>query len=90
MSEMRAVRRLLLDLFGPTSRFEIGQGVQRIDGDELMVVIEIVNRPGLDEPHIRCQWFDSQEKVSKKQFFSENELKVFDWYRHEGQVQPKS
>ena len=74
------MRKLLFTLFGPTSKFNIGDTVQPIHSDQLMVVIEIIKERDLEVPIVQCQWYDAKSKSDRKDLFSEKDLIPFDWY----------
>jgi uncharacterized protein YodC (DUF2158 family) len=71
--------RIKRGLFGPISKFKVGQSVQLLEGDCLMVVFEIAFEEQMKEPLIHCQWFDRESKSIRRNLFSEKDLKPFDW-----------
>ena len=82
------IKNWLLSVFGPSSRFNVGDSVQPIHGEqELMVVVEIKKEQNAQEPLVRCQWYDSDEKKNKVVVFPENQLEPFDWYHPKKRIQ---
>lgn len=85
------IKNWLMSVFGPTSRYHIGDSVQTIHGDqELMVVVGIKTERNSKESIIQCQLFDSTEKRNKEVVFSENELEPFDWYHPKKRMERKA
>lgn len=78
------VRNLLDEVFGPSSKFKMGDSVELLQGGELMVVIEIIPAREGKEPLIRCQWIDARTKCTRKELFPEGEIKLIDWYKAQG------
>lgn len=76
------IKQWLLSVFGPESRFNVGDSVQPVNGDdELMVVKKIIRKWETKEPLILCQGYDEEKKKRKEALYPEKELKPFDWYR---------
>jgi uncharacterized protein YodC (DUF2158 family) len=78
---MNRVRKILFELFGPTSKFSVGDSVELVQGSLLMVVIDIVPDSDTYEPLVHCEWSESEKNFRK--FFSEKDLKLIDWYHPE-------
>lgn len=72
---MKSVKRLLAELFGPTSRFRVGDSVELLQGKQIMVVIEIVSESGAENPHILCQWLERETNRPRTGIFREFELR---------------
>lgn len=66
-------------LFGPKSKFNVGDSVQLLEGGPLMVVTEVFSARDMTQPLIDCKWFDSETKTTRTNLFSEKDLKAFDW-----------
>jgi uncharacterized protein YodC (DUF2158 family) len=68
-------------LFGPKSKFKLGDSVEIEDGGSLMVVIEVITNSHLKEPILNCKWYDEHTKSDRTNLFSESKLKPFDWHK---------
>lgn len=66
-------------IFRPASRFKVGESVQLVSGNELMVVTKIYKESKIDYPLIECVWFEAHSKTSRRGIFSEEQLIPFDW-----------
>lgn len=74
------LKNLLQSVFGPSSRYVVGDSVQPVLGDrELMVVTKVIVGKDLD-PQVLCRWVDSKTEQSREVVFKENEIEPFDWY----------
>ena len=78
---MNRIRELLSELFGPTSKFRVGDGVELLEGGNIMLVVEVISEPGMPEPIIYCQWYESKTKSTKTKFLPEKDLKQINWYQ---------
>lgn len=67
-------------LFGPPSRFNVGDSVQLLEGGDLMVVIQVHSTRGMKRPLVECKWQESSTRDVRTQLFPEDRLKLFDWY----------
>lgn len=82
------IKNWFLSVFGPSSRFNIGDSVQKIHGDqELMVVVEIEKVMNNKDTLVRCKYYDAEEKTDKTVFLLEKELEPFDWYHPKKRIQ---
>lgn len=74
------IDRINLKLFGSRTRFKKDDTVQHVTGGPLMVVLSVKcikkNTPSI----VSCKWYDREQKSIQTSNFSEDELKVFDWY----------
>ena len=77
---MTLVDDLKKRLFGPRSKFKVGDSVQLHEGGHLMVVTQIFSDPAMSQPLIDCKWFESETKATRTNLFSEADLEIFDWY----------
>jgi len=75
------IRKLLDQVFGPSSKFKVGDSVEILRGGELMVVVEVLATRESKGPRMLCQWVDSKTKRPMKELFSEDEIKLIDWYK---------
>lgn len=74
------LKRLLQSVFGPTSRYVVGDSVQPVRGDrELMVVSKVLVGRDMN-PRVVCRWVDSKSEQNREALFEENEIQPFDWY----------
>jgi uncharacterized protein YodC (DUF2158 family) len=81
------IKNLLLTFFGPSSKFNVGDSVQPVRGNqELMVVTGFKREHKSKEPLVRCQWYDIEEKKEKTMVFEEKELEPFDWHNPKRRV----
>ncbi len=83
---MNRIRKILFKLFGPTSKFNVGDSVELMQGGHLMVVIDIVPEPDMEEPLVHCEWCESEKTIKK--LFSEKDLKLIDWNHPVPMIRP--
>lgn len=76
---MGALSKLRLRLFGPRSKYKVGDRVQLINGKYLMVVIEVINKRGMNRSLSYCQWYEPDTKQNRTNLFPEEDLIPFDW-----------
>ena len=76
---MTLIEKLIKLLFAPASKFHIGDCVQFIEGDRLMIVIEILSEPKMKQPLINCKWQEPENEDIRTQLFLEKNLKPLDW-----------
>lgn len=76
---MSSLKKIALWLFGPPSKFKVGDSVQLKSGDHLMIVIEVLKKRGMKQPLIHCTWYESHTKQNRCNLFLENHLIFFDW-----------
>lgn len=76
-------QKLKVWLFGPASRFRVGDSVQLVSGGPLMVVYRIFSARDLKEPLVFCRWYDPKTRENRNMCFPEANLKLFDWYNPE-------
>lgn len=81
MDRWRYLSKLKLRLFGPTSSYKVGDSVQLKDGGGMMMVIEVIEKRGLDQPLLYCQWYEEDTKATRQNLFRENMLTPFDWHQ---------
>lgn len=86
---MKIITEKLNWLFGPTSAFKAGDCVQLRGDDQLMVVIEVINRRGMKQALIHCEWHETSPKQTRTNLFPEDRLVHFDWYAAHRAVQAK-
>jgi uncharacterized protein YodC (DUF2158 family) len=67
-----------VDLFGPVSKFKIGDRVQLIEGGNFMLVTEIIALPKMKEPLIQCKWYDPETHETKTNIIGEGKIRIFD------------
>lgn len=73
------IRKLRKWLIRPRSKYRIGDAVRlRGAGNDLMVVIEVWLRRGMDEPMVHCQ-FSTPNSAAESEFFPESAIEPFDW-----------
>lgn len=72
---MKRIRIWLAELFGPASKFDVGDRVELLHGGQLMVVIEIVSEVGAENPRVLCQWTEAESNRTRREIFRENELR---------------
>jgi uncharacterized protein YodC (DUF2158 family) len=65
-------------LFGPVSRYKIGDRVQLTEGGNFMLVTEVIALPKMKEPLIQCKWYDPETHETKTNIISESKLRFFD------------
>ena len=66
-------------IVAPRSKYKIADAVRlRGGGNELMVVIEVLSRRGMDEPMVHCH-FSIPNSNSESEFFPESAIEPFDW-----------
>lgn len=82
---MSIIRKLILRVFGPASKFRVGDWVEVVDGGHLMFVTQISAKRGPDEPLIHCDWYESESNKVERRLFSEEELRLADGY-HGGKI----
>jgi hypothetical protein len=75
------MRKLLLELFGPSSAFTAGDSVEPLQGGELMVVKSIGLDPHTGEKIVHCSSFQPATATSVTKAFKETDLKLIDWYK---------
>lgn len=68
-----------LNIIGPKPKFKKGDTVQRIAGNELLIVVWIDIAPRTKAITYLCKWFDRQEQATRTNLFMESELRLFDW-----------
>lgn len=67
-------------IIGPKPKFKIGDNVQLI-GSDLLMVIQKVNLGAKGKSVVyTCKWFDQGLKNSRTNLYEERQLKLFDWY----------
>lgn len=71
-------RKLVVLLWKPPSTFKINEAVQHVSGGPLMVVSGFTYHNS-DAPHIICNWYDREQRVTLSKEYPEHELKHFDW-----------
>lgn len=81
MSRWHYFSRLKLRLFGPKSSYKIGDSVQLKEGGEMMMVIEVIEKRGLDQPLLYCEWYEGDTKSTRQNLFREDTLIPFDWHQ---------
>lgn len=74
-------RKLLLQLFGPTSKFQVGDSVEIKQGGQLMVIVAIIPNNETTGPVIQCRYFNPLTKEIEVRFFNEGDLKPINWYK---------
>lgn len=77
------MRKLLTELFGPSTAFAPGDSVEPMQGGQLMVVKSTSVDPNTHEKIVLCSSFDPVMAVSILKSFKERDLKLIDWYRRE-------
>ena len=71
-------RKIVVMLFKPSSKFKVNQAVQHVSGGPLMVVSGFTYN-SKNVLHIKCNWYDRDQRVTLRREFPEDELKHFDW-----------
>jgi uncharacterized protein YodC (DUF2158 family) len=71
-------RRWRILLFGPLSKFKIGDRVQLVEGEGFMLVTEVIAFPGMKEPLLQCKWYDPESRETKTSIFSESKISFFE------------
>ena len=76
---LKSLVATLKKLFGPKSKFSVGDTVQLRDGKYLMRVIEVCSERGMKSPLIHCEWYEG--RVRRCNLIKEEELFFIDWSR---------
>lgn len=71
--------RLRAWLVSPRPKFKIGDCVQQIGSDSLMVVVKIYSSRRLPHILIECKWSESGTNITRINLFQEDQLVLFDW-----------
>jgi uncharacterized protein YodC (DUF2158 family) len=72
--------RIKKGLFGPPSKFKVGDTVQLKNGGYLMVVVEVCSYRNMKQCLLYCQWYESDFHRTRWNLFRESSLMPFDWY----------
>lgn len=75
---MNLIRRFLTNLFGPNSKFNIGEGVELKEGNQIMVIVKITSGPTM-EPVIHCECVEAGANTKVVKTFNESDLRPIDW-----------
>ena len=75
------LRKKLSWLLGPVSSFKVGDTVQLRKGGDLMVVIEVIKKRGMNRPLLHCEWYELNTKQTRRNLFPEEDIELFDWYK---------
>jgi uncharacterized protein YodC (DUF2158 family) len=65
-------------MFGPVSKFKIGDRVQLVSGGGFMLVTEIIAFPKMREPLIQCKWYDPDTRLTRTHIFAERKIRFFE------------
>jgi hypothetical protein len=77
------MRKLLTELFGPSTAFAPGDSVEPLQGGQLMVVKSTSVDSHTNEKIVLCSSFDPVLAASVVKLFKENDLKPIDWYQRD-------
>ncbi|MBL7872138.1 MAG: DUF2158 domain-containing protein [Cyclobacteriaceae bacterium] len=84
MSSSRKIIALVVKikkwLFGPTTKFKVGDTVQLKSGGYLMVIVEVCKNRNMKRCLLHCQWYESEFHRTRWNLFPESSLMYFDWY----------
>jgi uncharacterized protein YodC (DUF2158 family) len=69
-------------VIGPKPKFKIGDSVQLIGNDHLLVIQKIDLNIRERSLVYTCQWFDQETKTSRTNIFEEHQLKLYDWFSY--------
>jgi len=73
--------KLKIALFGPASNYKVGDAVQLREGGEMMIIVEVIRKRGMDQPLLYCQWSDPDNRATRHNLFREESLVHFDWHK---------
>jgi uncharacterized protein YodC (DUF2158 family) len=76
--KLNLIRRFLNHLFGPNSKFSIGEGVELKEGSQIMVIVKISSGPAM-EPVIHCECVEPGCSAKVEKMFYESDLRPVDW-----------
>jgi uncharacterized protein YodC (DUF2158 family) len=85
---IKQMLNLRIYLFGPISKYKVGQSVELKSGSQLMIVVEVFSKREMTQPLVRCKWYDRKSDSTHTNLFLEDTLQHFDWYGHNNRVTP--